>query len=164
MITSVSSVTFPTLQSEWMILLSSSSSRSRVGLPGNIKFPKNLSDIDLGWKRLLLADGPRQSINALTLYGFYLSKQDKGEWYDLGKYFDRNDLVTSALTASTAFIVLIFAGSLLLLITAGVCYIPLLCHIRGNLKEYCCHKVDKVSYILLSPLHVERILNWSAIK
>jgi len=22
-------------------------------------------------------------------------------------------------------------------------YIPLLCHIKGNLKEYCCHKVDK---------------------
>jgi len=95
------------------------------------------------WKRLLLADGPRQTINALTLYAFYLSKKDDGAWYDISKYFAGNDLVTTALTISTAFTVLVFAGSLLLLIVAGVCYIPLLCHIQGNLKEYCCHKVDK---------------------
>lgn len=42
--------------------------------------------------------------------------------------------------------VLIFAGSLILLIAAAICYIPLLCYIQGNLKEYVCHKVDKVSY------------------
>jgi len=95
------------------------------------------------WKRLLLADGPRQSINALTLYAFYLSKENKGAWYDVEKYFSGNSLVTNALTISVAFTVLVFAGSLLLLVAAGVCYIPLLCHIQGNLKEYCCHKVDK---------------------
>lgn len=87
-----------------------------------------------GWKRLLLADGPRQSINALTLYAFYLSKSSTGAWYDIGNYFAGNDLVTTALTISTAFTVLVFAGSLLLLVIAGVCYIPLLCHIQGNLK------------------------------
>jgi len=31
----------------------------------------------------------------------------------------------------------------LTLIAAAICYIPLLFYIRGNLKEYCCHKVDK---------------------
>ncbi|THH33657.1 hypothetical protein EUX98_g548 [Antrodiella citrinella] len=95
------------------------------------------------WKRLLLADGPRQAINALTLYAFYLSKRDDGAWYDVGKYFAGNDFETSALTVTTAFTTLVFAGSLLVLVVAGVCYIPLLCHIQGNLKEYCCHKVDK---------------------
>ncbi|KAI0796568.1 hypothetical protein C8Q75DRAFT_871232 [Abortiporus biennis] len=95
------------------------------------------------WKKLLLADGPRQSINALTLYAFYLSRKDDGDWWDIGKYFAGNDFVTTALTISTAFTVLVFAGSLLLLIIAGICYIPLLAHIQGNLKEYCCHKVDK---------------------
>ncbi|KAI0347367.1 hypothetical protein BDW22DRAFT_1481012 [Trametopsis cervina] len=95
------------------------------------------------WKRLLFADGPRQTINALTLYAFYLSKQDKGPWWDLSKYFAGNNFVTTGLTISTAFTVLVFAGSALLLIVAGLCYIPLLCHIQGNLKEYCCHKVDK---------------------
>jgi len=32
---------------------------------------------------------------------------------------------------------------LILLLIAAICYVPLLMHIRGNLKEYCCHKVDK---------------------
>ncbi|KAI0352831.1 hypothetical protein OH77DRAFT_1497621 [Trametes cingulata] len=94
------------------------------------------------WKRLLFADGPRQSINALTLYAFYLSKEDDGPFWQISKYFD-GDLITSALTVSTAFTVFIFALSLFMLIVAGICYIPLLCHIQGNLKEYCCHKVDK---------------------
>jgi hypothetical protein len=44
--------------------------------------------------------------------------------------------------------VLIFAGSLILLIVAAVLYVPLLCYIQGNLKEYVCHKVDKVSFPL----------------
>lgn len=88
----------------------------------------------LGWKRMLLADGPRQVINALTLYAIYLAKKDNGAWYDIGKYFEGNTFVTTALTITTLFTVLVFAGSLLLLIIAGVCYIPLLCYIQGNLK------------------------------
>jgi len=96
------------------------------------------------WKRLLLADGPRQAINALTLYAVYLVKKDNpGAWYEVSKYFEGNSMSTSALTVTALFTVVIFAGSLLLLIVAGICYIPLLFHIRGNLKEYCCHKVDK---------------------
>lgn len=115
----------------------------------------------IGWKRLLLSDGPRQTINALTLYSIYLAKKNNGPWYDVPKYFAGNSLSTSALTVSTFFTFVIFAGSLLLLIIAGLCYIPLLCYIQGNLKvsfvvtrtrswftsfqEYVCHKVDKVS-------------------
>jgi len=95
------------------------------------------------WKRLLLSDGPRQAINALTLYSIYLAKKDSGPWYDVPKYFAHNSLSTSALTVSTFFTFVIFAGSLLLLIVAGICYVPLLCYIQGNLKEYVCHKVDK---------------------
>ncbi|THH06698.1 hypothetical protein EW145_g3916 [Phellinidium pouzarii] len=94
------------------------------------------------WKRLLLADGPRQVINALTLYSFYLSQKDNGPFFDLKKYTN-GSIVTGALIFSTLSTTLIFAGSALLLLAAGVCYIPLLCYIRGNLKEYCCHKVDK---------------------
>ncbi|KAG6885202.1 hypothetical protein C0993_004884 [Termitomyces sp. T159_Od127] len=97
------------------------------------------------WKRVLLADAPRQTINALTLYAIYLVKHHNlGAWYDVGKWFANNkSLSTSLLTVTTFLTVLVFAGSLLLLIVAGICYIPLLCHIQGNLKEYCCHKVDK---------------------
>lgn len=96
------------------------------------------------WKRLLLADAPRQTINALTLYAVWLVKhKSPGNWYDLRKYFAGNSLSTSALTVTTFFTVTVCAGSLLVLVIAGICYIPLLLHIRGNLKEYCCHKVDK---------------------
>ena len=82
---------------------------------------------------MLFADGPRQSINALTLYAFYLSKEDKGDWWQISKYFS-GDYITSALTISTTFTVTIFAISLLKLIIAGLCYVPLLAHIQGNLK------------------------------
>lgn len=82
----------------------------------------------------MLADGPRQVINALTLYAIYLAKKDDGNWYDIGKYFANNTFITTALTITTLFTVLVFGGSLLLLIVAGVCYIPLLCYIQGNLK------------------------------
>ncbi|KAG2013777.1 vacuole protein, variant 2 [Coprinopsis cinerea AmutBmut pab1-1] len=96
------------------------------------------------WKRLLLADGPRQTINGLTLYAVWLIRKDNpGAWYHVTKYFEGNSLSTTALTLTALFTVSVFLGSLLLLIIAGICYIPLLIHIRGNLKEYCCHKVDK---------------------
>ena len=84
---------------------------------------------------MLLADGPRQTINALTLYAVWLVKhKNPGDWYDISKYFDDNSPSTSALMVTTFFTVMVFAGSLLLLIGAAICYVPLLCHIRGNLK------------------------------
>lgn len=87
-----------------------------------------------GWKRLLLADGPRQTINALTLYSFYLSQKDKpGSAFDLSKYTN-GSIVTGGLIFTTVTTVIIFIGSALLLLAAGVFYIPLLCYIRGNLK------------------------------
>jgi hypothetical protein len=33
------------------------------------------------------------------------------------------------------------------LVAAALLYVPLLCYIQGNLKEYVCHKVDKVSLV-----------------
>lgn len=110
------------------------------------------------WKRLLLADGPRQSINALTLYAVWLVKsKDPAPWYDIPKYFRGNSLSTSALTVTSFFTVVVFAGSLLLLIVAGICYVPLLLHIRGNLKEYCCYKVDKRIGTIIKRKNKERL-------
>ncbi|KAF7332138.1 Alpha-1,3-glucosyltransferase [Mycena kentingensis (nom. inval.)] len=93
------------------------------------------------WKRVLLADGPRQSINALTLYSVWLAKHDKAGW-NIPDYFKGNTTSTSILTVTTLFTVVVFAGSLLLLIVAGICYIPLLSSLTPA-QEYCCHKVDK---------------------
>ena len=88
----------------------------------------------VGWKRLIFADGPRQVINALTLYAIYMAKRDNTPFYNFKKYFAGNDFITTALTISTLFTVLIFAGSFLLLVIAAICYVPLLCYIKGNLK------------------------------
>lgn len=89
----------------------------------------------LGWKRLLLADAPRQAINALTLYAVYTMKRDpKLHFYEVTQYFAGNTMSTTALVLTALFTVLVCAGSLLLLVIAGICYIPLLLHIRGNLK------------------------------
>lgn len=96
------------------------------------------------WKRLLVADGPRQTINGLTLYSFISAKShEPGDWWSLSKYFSKDDMVTNGLLVTIIFTVTVFLGSLLLLIVAAILYVPLLCYIRGNLKEYCCHMVDK---------------------
>lgn len=44
------------------------------------------------------------------------------------------DPITAMLLFSMIATVLIFAGSMLLLIAAAVLYVPLLCYIQGNLK------------------------------
>lgn len=103
-----------------------------------------------GWKRLLLAEAPRQVINIVTLQALV------PQWLKIrnGQITFNNDalgadLMQQILTGTMAFSVVVFAISFSLVCIAAVLYIPLFCHIRGNLKEYCCHKVDKrISEIL----------------
>jgi len=110
------------------------------------------------WKQVLLADAPRQTINALTLYAIYLAKRNIDlPWYDPNKWFNNKSISTSLLTVTTFLTVLVFAGSLLLLIAAAVCYIPLLVHIQGNLKEYVCHKVDKRIDVVIKRRQKQRL-------
>lgn len=92
-----------------------------------------------GWKRLLVADGPRQVINFFTLFGLGSFAKWSTNPYD---YYEGN-IFTGIMILSMLFTVAVFAGSLILLMLAAIAYIPLLCYIKGNLKEYCCHKVDK---------------------
>lgn len=99
--------------------------------------------IYIGWKKILLAEAPRQVINVVTL------KTIIPKWIQINDgIIIQNDglgktniqrLMTGTMIFSTA----VFAVSFILLCCAAVIYIPVLCHIRGNLKEYCCHKVDK---------------------
>jgi len=91
-----------------------------------------------GWKHLLLADAPRQVISALTLYSF--AKANKFETDDLSKYYD-NNWVTATLLVSMIFTVIVFAADMILLISAAILYIPLLCYIQGNLK------VSRISFL-----------------
>ncbi|KAG9320504.1 hypothetical protein KVV02_000163 [Mortierella alpina] len=92
------------------------------------------------WKRLILADSPRQVINAFILYQTF--KPHANELFAWNKIFDGNVYKMISVSAMI-FTVVMCAMSLLMLVAAAVLYIPLVSHIRGNLKEYCCHKIDK---------------------
>ncbi|GBC00747.1 hypothetical protein RclHR1_03960021 [Rhizophagus clarus] len=93
-----------------------------------------------GWKRLLFAEAPRLTINALTLYSMVKTNKTK-DWLHLNAYGHNTiERLTMALMAIT---LLFFVISATKSAIALLLYIPLLFHIRGNLKEYCCHKIDK---------------------
>ncbi|KAL8276093.1 hypothetical protein RQP46_011508 [Phenoliferia psychrophenolica] len=82
------------------------------------------------FSRMLLAN---------TLYSFGSSEQ----WTtDVSVYFG-GSVVKAGIIITMLFTLVIWVGSMLLLLVAAFMYVPLLCYIQGNLKEYCCHKVDK---------------------
>ena len=94
-----------------------------------------------GWKRLLLAEGPRQVLNAITLYSV-AKEQDFS--FDIHRYQQVYSTVQGVVMSFMLLTVAIWALSAIHLLAAAILYWPLLvCHIRGNLKEYCCHRVDK---------------------
>jgi Fungal potassium channel len=100
-----------------------------------------------GWKRLLLAEGPRQVLNAITLYSVAAGENFS---FDIQVYQQDFTTIQGVVLSFMLLTVVIWALSFIRLLVAGLLYWPLLvCHIRGNLKEYCCHKVDKrISQIL----------------
>nr|ODN92977.1 vacuolar protein [Cryptococcus depauperatus CBS 7855] len=113
------------------------------------------------WKRLILADGPRQSINGILLYSFAAANHFQTS--NIPAYWD-NSPITAMLLFSMILTVLIFAGSFILLVIAAVGYIPLLCYIQGNLKEYICHKVDKRITELIKKKTKQRVARAAAIE
>ncbi|KAI8820379.1 uncharacterized protein EV422DRAFT_530670 [Fimicolochytrium jonesii] len=77
------------------------------------------------------------TMNAFTISANYILISASA-WKTTSPSFIRTPLIwTSMIT------VLIWSISFLMTIVAALIYIPLLMKIRGNLKEYCCHKVDK---------------------
>ncbi|KAI9247449.1 hypothetical protein BDA99DRAFT_489305 [Phascolomyces articulosus] len=99
-----------------------------------------------GWKRLFLTESPRQVINWVTLVAMipgWIQIDQQGGTIILDNEALGKDIVQKIMTGTMAFSALIFSISFLLACVAFFLYIPLFCHIQGNLKEYCCHKVDK---------------------
>ncbi|KAF9297401.1 hypothetical protein BGZ88_010234 [Linnemannia elongata] len=93
------------------------------------------------WKRLLLADAPRQLINMTMLYQAFKDHLDN-TFFQWGDYIGHDPLKQIALGAMM-FTVTVFIFNMLSFIAAVCMYIPLVSHIQGNLKEYCCYKIDK---------------------
>jgi len=96
--------------------------------------------LPLGWKRLIFAELPRQAVNAFTLFSIVQGNKS-GRYWDITSY--GGNTIQQLATALMAFTLIVFVLSFSMLFFAFILYIPLLCHIRGNLKEFCCHKVDK---------------------
>jgi len=112
-----------------------------------------------GWKRLLVADGPRQVVNALTLYALAEVAHFSTNIED---YYE-NNIFTAIMLLTMLFTVIIFAGSAILLSVATLLYLPLICYIKGNLKEYCCHKIDKRISELVQKKKKQRLGKYAAI-
>ncbi|KAF9204505.1 hypothetical protein BGZ49_005220 [Haplosporangium sp. Z 27] len=104
----------------------------------------------MDWKRLILADAPRQVINATILYqtfrghAFNLEKDGVFDWDSVVTGVDGDRLLLKKISlGAMIFTVFMFAISMIQLIIVSIVYIPLVSYIQGNLKEYCCHKIDK---------------------
>lgn len=92
----------------------------------------------------MLADAPRQLINMTMLYQVFKSHLDSTffEWDDyIGNRPE--DIFKKIALGAMMFTVTVFVFNMLSFIAAVCMYIPLVSHIQGNLKEYCCYKIDK---------------------
>jgi len=112
-----------------------------------------------GWKRLVLADAPRQVINAVTLYSFGKALNFTT---DISAYID-GSWIKATVLITMCFTVVVWAGSAVLLLIAAILYVPLLCYIQGNLKEYCCHKIDKRIAEMMKKKTRKRLLQEAAL-
>lgn len=112
-----------------------------------------------GWKRLLVADGPRQVVNGLVLYAVAKSADFST---DVNKYYEGN-IFTAVMLLTMIFTVVVFALSSVMLVIACIMYLPLICYIKGNLKEYCCHKIDKRITELVQRKKKQRLGKYAAI-
>ena len=92
------------------------------------------------WKRLLLVEAPKAGINIYTLLATHQALTNVDKLMD-GSAFSglTNNFVTILVMVGIA----LFFMSAISVLVAGIIYVPLICEIRGNIKEYCCHKVDK---------------------
>lgn len=112
------------------------------------------------WKRILLADGPRQSINAIILY--MILHMNHWNWNEITSFWrddtgETNSIITLLLLLAMVTTVALFAIAAIQIIVAAVLYIPLLVYIQGNLKEYVCHKVDKRMGNIMRRIQKQRI-------
>ncbi|KAI8905038.1 hypothetical protein EDD86DRAFT_229504 [Gorgonomyces haynaldii] len=109
-----------------------------------------------GWKRLIFAEGPRQFFNLnliVAVTRFILNFPGKPELAakaskSIPDFFSvmwtsQNGQLTTVNYGVLLLTFSIWTISFLSLFVAFLIYIPLLCIIRGNLKEYCVHKIDK---------------------
>ncbi|ORZ30719.1 hypothetical protein BCR44DRAFT_133792 [Catenaria anguillulae PL171] len=103
------------------------------------------------WKRLMFAETPRHLVNFLFLSHHIIKNGTVGKSFEMMRFvrkeFGGSD-ITSTITSRMgviimAFVFTMYAINLISTIIASLLYLPLLCKIRGNLKEYVCSRIDK---------------------
>ncbi len=114
----------------------------------------NHDGLSQGWKKLLFAELPRIIIYSLLLIegigDVYKRSGDSPlarPFTSMIEFYNKQAKASSQIILAQyilmSFTVLIWVTSFLALLVAFFVYLPLLSKIRGNLKEYCCHKIDK---------------------
>ncbi|KAI9218198.1 hypothetical protein BC828DRAFT_389280 [Blastocladiella britannica] len=110
-----------------------------------------------GWTRLLFAETPRHTINLLFLsYQFWVTGLDPvSRNWTMKRAFDTqfrpkdsNGNLAANVGSQFSVVVMAFVAGMYLInlfstVVAAIIYVPLLCRMRGNLKEYVCHLIDK---------------------
>ncbi|KAI8971226.1 hypothetical protein BDB01DRAFT_511216 [Pilobolus umbonatus] len=101
-----------------------------------------------GWKKIIVAQAPRQIIAGITVYALLQTAwtNDQGK-FELSTNMSAygNDWPQRLALISMSFTCILWIISAISILIALILYIPVLCQIQGNLKEYCCHKIDKSS-------------------
>jgi hypothetical protein len=106
-----------------------------------------------GWVRLVLADGPRQVINALTLYSV-LKVQDK--FVETLKEIATHSQAQALVIAGMLFSLVVWLFNIFQLIFALLCALPLYIHIQktcSGLEEYCYVRINKRIAELVKKYH-----------
>ncbi|KAI9292531.1 hypothetical protein K502DRAFT_280846, partial [Neoconidiobolus thromboides FSU 785] len=112
-----------------------------------------------GWKRVLFAQAPREVIKMIIIYYLIRASIRKDKPFDFNSIpnISKGGVVSMISIISLVITNILFIFSILQIMISGLLYIPLLFKIQGNLKEYCCHKIDKRITKLLQTQSQKRI-------
>jgi len=88
----------------------------------------------------MFADSPRRILNLILFLVNLAVLTSTGKGFFESMLIKKESAI-QLFTSSFILLSWIFTGIRLLI--ALIVYIPLLSIIQGNLKEYCCHKIDK---------------------
>jgi len=97
-----------------------------------------------GWKRFVFADSPRRILNIVIFVRCLINLSPSKKSFLENMFDDKKNVKSDTIQLFTSSFILlswIFTG--IRLLCALIVYVPLLSIIQGNLKEYCCHNIDK---------------------
>ena len=106
-----------------------------------------------GWVRLIFAEGPRQAINALTLYSVFKVNE---EFLETLKDIAIHSHAQALVIAVMVFSLVVWLANVFQLIFALLCALPLYVHIEktcSGLEEYCYVRINKRIALLVKKYH-----------